>query len=76
MNCPLHANVLPTICCMSTMHLEVNVELTDMYAITWTHSEYRPSVEALEWSLCMPQKHTEIQNYECWLQGHTRNMKV
>jgi len=47
-----------------------------MYAITWTHSEYRSLVEALEWSLCMPRKHTEIQNYECWLPGHTRNMKV
>jgi len=56
--------------------LEVNVELTYMYAITRTHSEYRSLVEALEWSLCMPWKHKEIQNYVCWLPGHTRNMKV
>jgi len=54
MNCPLHAKVLPNICCASAMHLEVNVELTYMYAITWTHSEHRSLVEALEWSLCMP----------------------
>jgi hypothetical protein len=63
-------------CCVYAMHLEVNVQLTYMYAMTWTHSEYRSLVEALEWSLCMPQKNTEIQNYECWLPGHTRNMKV
>ena len=55
------------------MHLEFNV---NMYAITWTHSEYRSLMEALEWSLCMALKHAEIQNYECWFPGHTRNMKV
>jgi hypothetical protein len=46
MNCPLRAKVLPTICCLSAMHLEVNVQLTYPYAITWTHSEYRSLVEA------------------------------
>lgn len=76
MNCPLHAKVLPTICCVSAMHLEVNVELTYMYATTWTHSEYRSLVDASEWSLCMPRKHTEIRNYERWLPRHTRNTKV
>lgn len=34
MNCPLHTNILPTICCVSAIHLEVNVELIYMYAIT------------------------------------------
>jgi len=38
--------------------LEVNVELTYMYAITWTHSEYRSLMEALQWSLCL---HESIQ---------------
>jgi hypothetical protein len=69
-NHPWHANVLPAICCVPAMHLGVKVELTYMYATTWTHSEYRSLLEALEWSLCMPWKHMEIQYYKCWLPGH------